>query len=84
MEGIPEESGVFNFTVKLLATKEEAGSSGGSSGGSAGNTSETAVYLDVTMLVADKDGNVPEPTNNATLESLQEQINALQQLLKGE
>ena len=56
---------------------------GGSSGGSAGNTSETAVYLDVTMLVADKDGYVPEPSNEITLESLQEQINALQELLNG-
>ena len=83
LEGIPEEAGVFPFTVKLLASKEEAGSSAGSGGSGGAQKTETAVYLDVTMLVADKDGDVPEPTNEITLESLQEQINALQELLNG-
>ena len=79
LEGEPTEAGVFNFKVKLLATKENTNKKGQTS------VSETAVYLDVTMRIADENGVVPESASDeVTLESLQAQIEALQQLLNNQ
>ena len=47
LEGEPTEAGEFSFKVKLLATKESTDKKGATS------VSETAVYLPITMIVAE-------------------------------
>ena len=47
LEGTPEVAGTYSFTIKLLATKESTDKKGATS------VTETAVYLPVTMIVAE-------------------------------